>query len=268
MKLKSKYIRQLNKKIHMKRILLLVTILFFASFKGYSQCTPDNHTTPPYIRPDGATGLPHATVGVPYSAVMQVRVPHDTIVSGSQWDYDYTDITSVTGLPPGYTYACNPSNCHFLGASNNCVLISGPAPTSNMAGDTFHLSVSVSYQLHLDGFPFITQQGAQNVDYYMIIVDPLTGIATLSSSKFDVAQNRPNPFNGPTVIEFSTPTFGIFTLKISDILGKTVSVKNITGNRGINRITLSAKDFQAGIYFYTLSNNNTAITKRMIIQNE
>jgi len=252
----------------MKKFLFLATVLFFVSLRGYSQCTPDNHTSPPYIQPDSATGLPHATVNVAYSTVLQVRVPHDTIYLGSQWDYDYTDIASVTGLPAGYTYACNPTSCHFLGASNNCVLISGPAPSVGMAGDTFHLNVAVNYQLHLDALPSVTNQGTQNVTYYMIIVDPVAGVETLSGSKFEVAQNRPNPFNHTTFIDFSTPTYGIFTLKISDILGKTVSMKNITANRGLNRITISAKDFESGIYFYTISNNKTAITKRMIIQNE
>jgi hypothetical protein len=253
----------------MKRLLLLISSSLFISYSTYSQCTPDGHTNPPYIQPDSATNLPHAVVGNPYSSVIQVRVPLDTTSGSLVCVYDYVRIDSIAGLPPGYSYACNPS-CTFGGNSNGCVLISGPAPPIGWAGNTYNLTVYISYTLHIQGFPSIycAQDAQTTVSYYKIVVDATSGIESLSTSKFDLAQNKPNPFNRNTVIEFSTPVHDFFTLKVSNILGKVIYSKNITADRGINKITLSAKDFTSGIYFYTLSNNKNAATRRMIIRND
>jgi hypothetical protein len=260
----------------MKKLLLSIISFLFISFSSYSQCTPDTYTTPPYIRPDSATNLPHAQVGVPYSAVIQVRVPIDTTSGSFTCNYDYIDVLGISGLPPGYTYACNPSNCHFVGNSNNCVLISGPAPPQAWEGDTFRLNVTIHYRLYLAGFPSV--ECANTIDstslgYYMIIVDQSSGIEVLSGSRFEVAQNKPNPFNKTTTIEFSSPVKDSYTLKVSNILGKVVFSKTISASRGLNKIALNTRDisfkeFSSGVYFYTLSNNKHAVTKRMVIQND
>ncbi len=52
---------------------------------------------------------------------------------------DYT-INNVTGLPAGFTYACNPGSCVFPGATTGCVLLAGnpsgvAAGTYNLIGD-------------------------------------------------------------------------------------------------------------------------------------
>jgi hypothetical protein len=57
-------------------------------------------------------------------------------------------------------------------------------------------------------------------------------------------------------------------LKVSNILGKIVYTKSISAQRGVNKIILSGKDFESGVYIYTLSNGRNAIARRMIIQNE
>src|SRR4051794_16632445 len=111
----------------MKKVLLLLAISLFISFAGHAQCTPDVTNTHVGILPDSATNLPHAVVGVPYSAVMQVYVPVDTVSGSITCDYDYVKIQTFTA-PSGYSYACNPSNCTFPGNSHGCLLLSGPAP--------------------------------------------------------------------------------------------------------------------------------------------
>jgi hypothetical protein len=260
----------------MKKLLLAFTAIVIFSFSSYSQCIPDTYTTPPYIRPDSATNLPHAQVGVPYSAVIQVRVPLDTTSGSFTCNYDYIDVLSISGLPTGYSYSCTPSSCHFTGNSNNCVLISGPAPPQAWEGNTFPLNVTIHYRLYLAGFPSVECANAidsTSLGYYMIIVDQASGIETLSASKFNVAQNKPNPFSRTTTIEFSSPSRDSYTLKVSNILGKVVYSKTISADRGLNKIVLNTRDisfkeFSSGVYFYTLSNNKHAITKRMVIRND
>jgi hypothetical protein len=173
-------------------------------------------------------------------------------------------------LPPGYSYACVPSNCHFVGNSNNCVLISGPAPPSAWEGDTFPLTVTIHYRLYLAGFPSIECANvidSTTLTYYRIIVDANIGVEDVSGSRFDISQNKPNPFSQNTTIELTSPIHDTYTLVISDLLGKTISTRRISANRGKNKITISAKDFESGIYFYTLSNGKNSVTRRMITQN-
>src|SRR5947208_8876547 len=98
----------------MKRIILLTASVLSLAFYGYSQCTPDLTNTHVGITPDSAPNLPHAVVGTPYSTVMQIRVPLDTSVLYMGFpvtvDFDSVILSSFTGMPTGYTYACNPSS--------------------------------------------------------------------------------------------------------------------------------------------------------------
>jgi hypothetical protein len=254
----------------MKRLLLFFACSLIISLNAHSQCTPDLSNTIPGIQPDSATTLPHAMVGVPYSTVMQVRVPLDTMFGSTTCDFDYIKITSFTGLPPGYTYSCNPSNCSFPGNSNGCVLISGPAPPQAWAGNVYTLTVDLAVTAHIHGFPnlWCAQDAPYTVGYYQIVIDPNTGIETLPLLNFDVWQNKPNPVSHNTTIQFSSPNNDTYTYKISNILGNIVYSKNITAVSGVNKITLSGKDFPSGVFFYTLGNNKKAITRRMVIQNE
>jgi hypothetical protein len=58
------------------------------------------------------------------------------------------------------------------------------------------------------------------------------------------------------------------TLKVSDLLGKTIATKRIWAKSGINKIMFNAKDFGPGIYFYTVSNEKNSVTRRMIVNND
>ncbi len=245
----------------MKRIILLISFLYFIASGSFAQCIPDGSIVDAGIYPDSATGLPHAIVGTAYSTVIQLKVLTDT----SGVNVDSIDIASVSGLPAGFSYQCTPSSCHFPGGSNACILLFGPAPTAGMAGQIFPLNVGATLYGHLGIIP-VSQPG--NITRYRIVVDPVSGISSLSNDKFDVAQNVPNPFSKTTEISFNSPSNELSTLKVSNLLGKVVFSKSVFAQRGLNKITLSSKDFDAGIYMYTIGNSRTSITKRMIVSNE
>jgi hypothetical protein len=83
-----------------------------------------------------------------------------------------------------------------------------------------------------------------------------------------VRQNSPNPFRTTSIIEFSSPAGGLVTLKISNMLGKVVSTKMVLATRGMNRLTVNAKELGPGVYFYTVSSDKNSATRRMIVDNE
>ncbi len=256
----------------MRKIFFAVACMFIISVNSFAQCIPDTSITHnvPGFYPDSATGLPHAIVGVPYSTVMQFKVLTDTNISlgGGAPIHATVDsiiITGVTGLPPNYTYTCTPANCHFSGGSDGCITLFGPAPDTAMAGLSYSIIVNVTAYGHAG---FIPAQIPTNINRYRIVVDQLTAVSSLSLTKFDVAQNYPNPFRTSSEISFSSPGNDFLTFKVADLLGKILVSKTVYATKGLNKITLSAKDFEAGIYIYTIGNSKNSITRRMIVSNE
>jgi hypothetical protein len=80
-----------------------------------------------------------------------------------------------------------------------------------------------------------------------------------------LAQNKPNPFNKETVIEYNIVQEGKGSILIFDMNGKllkTIPVK-IPGK---GSVTITANDLAAGMYYYTLVvNDNEVDTKKMIL---
>lgn len=78
-------------------------------------------------------------------------------------------------------------------------------------------------------------------------------------------QNRPNPANGSTVIEYSLNDNGTALLTITDMTGITRKVFSGLA-KGNNRLTINAGELAPGIYNYTLSiDGKIAGSRKMII---
>jgi len=245
---------------------LLSSILIVTLFSGiaYSQCTPNTSITTSGITPDSATGLNVGIVGQIYNQVLQVRVPVDTVASvgGFPVTVPITSITltSFTGLPPGLTYTCNPTNCVFPGGSNGCVSINGIPTTSGAYSPVAILTTSYV----VFGFP---SSRVDTVDYYVITINPSSvGLNQhAASSKFSLTQNIPNPFNDFSVINYSVPSKANVNFKVFNIIGKEVFHQMIGAEPGFNEYSFDGRDLSPGIYMYTMTFNNETISKRMVI---
>ena len=258
----------------MKKIFLSLVAAGLITANTFAQCVPDTSIThnDPGVYPDSATNLPHSIVGIPYSTVIQLKVLTDTSTMIGPITVPVTIdsiiATSISGLPPGYTYNCTPATCTFLGGSDACILLQGPAPTPQEVGMVYMIHVQVSVYGHITGTGTTLPSQSSNIDYYYIQVDDNVGISSAGQNKFEVLQNNPNPFHGMSSVDFFSPKASRVDLKVSDLLGKTVYTKVIWAKTGINRIMLNAKDFQPGIYFYTVGSDRNSVTRRMIVVNE
>ena len=79
-------------------------------------------------------------------------------------------------------------------------------------------------------------------------------------------QNYPNPFNPSTTISFYIPQEDFVELKISNILGETITVlikDNLSA--GNYRIQFDASSIASGIYFYTLRTGKFIQTNKMLL---
>ncbi|MEW6509224.1 MAG: T9SS type A sorting domain-containing protein [Bacteroidota bacterium] len=80
-------------------------------------------------------------------------------------------------------------------------------------------------------------------------------------------QNYPNPFNPETVIRYQLPAADFVTLKVYDILGNEIAtLVNEFQNAGIynSKFSILNSQLSSGVYFYKLSVNGSAQSKKMI----
>ena len=105
---------------------------------------------------------------------------------------------------------------------------------------------------------------------------PLTvGTANVSMqdavpSEVNLAQNYPNPFNPTTRIDYSVVSDGHVTLNVYDITGRLISTL-VDGyvDAGYHSVMWdgiddSGKMVAAGIYFYSLQNETSSMTRKMV----
>jgi len=242
-----------------KKLLSLLLFVIFYSTHSFAQCVPDLTITDPGIYPDSATGLPGGVVGTPYSEVIQVRVLTDTTLNGLPVIVTSITITSVSGLPPGITYSCNPASCVFPGGSNACILLSG-IPT--VAG-SYQLIVDIEVDGTLFGVP-VSQTAT--IDYYVIDIDVASGFAgNISAVKFELLQNKPNPAFSYTDVMFNSPVGGDFELRVFNMIGREVYAQTLRGMAGLNSVRIMTDELTPGVYMLTLGNGSTVTTRRMIV---
>lgn len=85
-------------------------------------------------------------------------------------------------------------------------------------------------------------------------------------SDITISQNKPNPFNNTTSIKTNIPeTANIASIFVYNLSGKQIKQIEIT-DKGEATIIISASDFDAGMYIYSLIVDNKVIdSKRMIV---
>lgn len=83
---------------------------------------------------------------------------------------------------------------------------------------------------------------------------------------FILDQNYPNPFNPNTTISFTIPSKVFVTLKVFDIMGRTITTivsKELSAGNYIEQ--WHAADLSSGVYFYRLQAGNFVQTKKLLL---
>ena len=79
-------------------------------------------------------------------------------------------------------------------------------------------------------------------------------------------QNKPNPWNGQTVIGFDLPEAGDVLLTVFDVTGKEVVKITGTYKAGYNTIILTQKDIPTiGVLYYRLESGEYSASKKMVM---
>ncbi|RME31061.1 MAG: T9SS C-terminal target domain-containing protein, partial [Candidatus Zixiibacteriota bacterium] len=83
---------------------------------------------------------------------------------------------------------------------------------------------------------------------------------------YALEQNYPNPFNPSTIIPFSLPHAGEYSLTIYNILGQEVEqFKGVADAPGDYELEWDASNQASGVYFYRLTAGNFVETKKMML---
>lgn len=257
----------------MKTILLSVIFLFATIFAN-AQCTPDSQFTEPGIYPDTATGLSEAYVGQSYSENVTVIVPVDTAVDIAPFgsivaDFLSIELTNVTGLPPNFSYVCDPPDCIFPGGTTKCAEVY--STTNPTVSDIGFYPITFECIAHLQA----TILTVINVDctyvesgYSLEITDNMTSVVSqFNSQTFELRNPKPNPVTKNAQIQFVVGKSVDIVFSIYNLLGKEVYSRNIKANRGLNKVDINTSSYPDGVYLYSLNNKNAVLTKRMVVKN-
>jgi hypothetical protein len=252
----------------MKNFFLTLT-LAFAFVGAQAQCTPDPQFTIAGIYPDSATGLPNAMVGQAYNEVITIISPVDTstVILGQTISVTIQtiELTSVTGLPPSFSYDCATTNCIFAGGSTSCAVLTSAGPTSAEIGSH---QVIMNTTTTVDAGLFGIQTQNDVVDYYYINVSNATSVINrFNDFTFELKDVFPNPVNSNAKIQFISGNSADVVFTVFNYLGEKIEERNIAATRGVNDIEISAKDYANGMYLYSINNGIQVVSKRMIIEN-
>ena len=85
-------------------------------------------------------------------------------------------------------------------------------------------------------------------------------------SEYQLFQNYPNPFNPSTTIEYEIKSESFVSLKIYDSGGRQISqLVNSKHKPGAYTVNFEAGGLPSGIYFYELSSDGFAESKKMVL---
>ena len=75
----------------------------------------------------------------------------------------------------------------------------------------------------------------------------------------------PNPFNNKAVVSFYSDKEAVMSEKLTNMLGSVIYSRDMQVRMGENSALIEKNALPSGIYFYTLSNGRSLITKRVVI---
>ncbi len=86
-------------------------------------------------------------------------------------------------------------------------------------------------------------------------------------NEFKLYQAYPNPFNPSTNIRFSLQQSGLVSLKVYNLVGQLVKtiIDNEYLNAGEHSYKVVMNEFSSGVYFYSLTQGDQQITKKMVL---
>ncbi len=106
----------------------------------------------------------------------------------------------------------------------------------------------------------IVDAGFNEKDYFLNFQD-----GPIASESLMVYQNVPNPFNEMTTLNWFQADQGVTAIEVFSANGQILYRNELPYEKGLNKLELQTSDIdQSGLLYYRISNDQQAITQRMI----
>lgn len=210
-----------------------------------AQCTPNN---------DPLTGIEPDTlstvyVGIPYEQIIYFKLPLDTVVEFYGFPLalivDSLIITGYTGLPPGFTLACNVPSCTLLGGQNGCASISGTATASDVGIHPLKVYVTTfvsdTFGTPVGGFP-------DSIDFYFLDIQIQSAVQEPGTEKWSVGTVYPNPAGDIAGIPIHSTVPGELLVSVLDFSGRQVEQHTMDVKPGNTTYRLDVSQLPVGFY--------------------
>lgn len=95
----------------------------------------------------------------------------------------------------------------------------------------------------------------------------ITDAQNIIAEAASVSQNFPNPFNGTSQVEVKLEKDSNVGLEVFNMVGQKVyELPVVAKSAGTHKLTIDAKNLNAGIYTYSVKINDSRVTRKMIVK--
>ncbi len=165
-------------------------------------------------------------------------------------------INPLTNFPVQYSVDGNVQTTEIVMSTLN------PGATMNYTFITHYTSQGSA--INLCAKTAIPSDAISSNDQFCVNVP--VGISEVSNHGIVLYQNMPNPAKDATTVRFSLPTAGKLTFTLRNLLGQTIISQTSDYAPGLHQINLNIKDLSPGLYYYSISFDQTKLTKKMTIE--
>jgi hypothetical protein len=244
------------------KIFSIVSSLIIIGFSALNaciaiaQCTPNAAFTAPGFYPDP---LPSPTAGLPYSQVIDFKLPSTFDTLGFTATIDSLTFDSITNLPTGLSYQCNQTDCKYLGGQNGCMLLQGtPSITS---GGPYTITIYGTGYISLLGTSFPIQQ-TQSIDLFVNWPQSIQENIVNLDRKWMITSNEINEvaFHSISMGQYDVSVFGL-----NGALLNSSSFKSL-GGESIDLNSITGELSKQTAIIYTLSLNGSIVESRILVR--
>jgi len=186
------------------------------------------------------------------------------------------NFTTTPGQKVGLVFKYEAPDTDSLGVLGSCIddgaggtVTQSPYPTSFMQYPPYINSIDANRNIGY-GDPVGSEGWIEAQDWEIwvkVTFDDMIGINDIEANKNVILyQNIPNPAIGSTIIKYNLSKDANINFALCDITGRKVfekSENNVTP--GTYKINLDVINLSEGVYFYTLTANGYAVTKKMVV---
>ncbi|CAN5461061.1 hypothetical protein BH10BAC5_BH10BAC5_10450 [soil metagenome] len=173
---------------------------------------------------------------------------------------------SISGIP-AFVFVMNGDrviSCHTVNANGSFSFVermnaNSSLKVTNIGFNTVNINFSTANVASEDNVNW-------NVSVNMVLSGNGSVVTPSGQERVTLNQNFPNPFNPTTNISFKVPSSGLVKVLVYDLSGRMISqLVNEYRAAGSYSVTFNASNLSSGIYYYSIENGNSKITKQMML---